>query len=73
MFYKFKENNFEKLDRLIDLHKYYTQKVRTTPEGEEDGYFTLQIVDFLITFLGNLTDFDLNDHLKMMLDMQGIK
>ena len=79
VFYKFKENNFEKLDRLIELHKYYTEKVKNTPEydendpeAEDDGYFTLQVVDFLIIFLNNLSDFDINDHLSQMISMNGI-
>ncbi|CAI2370204.1 unnamed protein product [Moneuplotes crassus] len=73
VFYKFKENKFEKIDRLIELHKYYTNKVRTTPEEEEDdGYFTLQIIDFVIIFLINLKDFDIEDHFKLLLEMHGI-
>jgi uncharacterized protein YozE (UPF0346 family) len=27
VFYKFRENEFEKVERLIEMHKYYTQKL----------------------------------------------
>jgi len=72
VFYKFKENTFEKVDRLIDLHKYYATKLRSTESDENDGFMTLQLVDFIITFLHNLDDFDLNDHIQKMMGIHSI-
>lgn len=74
VFYKFKENSFEKIDRLIELHKYYTDKVRNAPEDDEnDGFFTLQLIDFVIIFLHNLDDYELNEHMGMLMNINGIE
>lgn len=35
-FYKFKENSFEKLERLVELYKYYLQKVRSNKQDLDD-------------------------------------
>lgn len=72
VFYKFKESNFEKIDRLIELYKFYTHKVSTTEDDENDGFFTLQLISFVINFLYKLDDFDLNSHLNLMLNMHNL-
>lgn len=76
VFYKFKENSFEKIDRLIELHKYYTEKVKNTPEDQDDandGFYTLQLIDYVITLLMSVDDYDLNAHLKMLMNINNIE
>jgi hypothetical protein len=72
VFYKFKENNFEKVDRLIELYNFYTNKVRTTEDDENDGFYTLQLISFTINFLYKLDDFDLNSHFNLLLNMHDL-
>ena len=73
VFFKFKENNYEKANRLLELHKFYTQKVASAPDDEEDdGFFTLQLIDFVIVFLLNLEDDELGPHLQRVFELNNI-
>ncbi|KAJ3317084.1 hypothetical protein HDV06_002085 [Boothiomyces sp. JEL0866] len=60
LIYKFIENDYEKLHRLILLHDQYKLKIQMVDAGEEDeeyfdlleaGLYTLQMIDLVMLFL----------------------
>jgi len=84
---KFVENSFEKVERLIELHKFYYQKIafiqtegNLTEEEEylmklDAGLFTLQFVDFLLIILASpvsLFHSDLSAHLFSLLKQHSV-
>jgi len=82
---KFKENDYEKVDRLLDLHLKYKQKldlyIKEYPVDEEDetdadelyllklenGLFTLQLVDLILSHIFTSKDKGIQDRIKLLM------
>jgi len=83
---KFRENEFEKIDRLIELHAKYSNKVEASDErvrqatlGEEsntyerrlgNGLFTLQLVDLVVGFVSTAGDDIMRERVAQLLNQQ---
>jgi hypothetical protein len=60
-------------ERLIELHKYYVDKIKSGNDQEtEDFFYGLQLVDFILMFLYSIDDYELNEHINMCLSLNNI-
>ena len=74
--YKFRENNYEKCERLVEFYVKYSKKAKQAEsklEGEEEdekldnGLFTLQTLNFIIGFfLGERRQDDITKYLNTL-------
>jgi len=74
--YKFRENNYEKCERLVEFYVKYSKKAKQAEsklEGEEEdekldnGLFTLQTLNFIIGFfLGEIRQDDITKYLNTL-------